>query len=80
MARIHALTRDEAPLEVRAIYDANISTYGEVLNSTGIYAYRPTIQLGVKALGEGVVASGLIPTRLRCLINVRVASLVGCPY
>lgn len=80
MARIHALTQGEAAEEIRASYDKDVATYGEVLNSTGIYAYRPTILQGAKALGEGIRVSGLIPTRLRCLMNVYVASHVGCPY
>lgn len=80
MARLHALTRDEASEQVRSVYDANMQTYGLILNTTGIYAYRPSIQLGVKALGEGISASGLIPEKLRCLINVRIASQVGCGY
>lgn len=80
MARIHALEREEAAEEIRSAYDKDIATYGEVLNSTGIYAYRPTILQGAKALGEGVRLSGLIPTRLRCLLNVYIASQIGCPY
>ncbi|MBI4493586.1 MAG: hypothetical protein HY690_12420 [Chloroflexi bacterium] len=80
MARMHALARDEAAEATHSVYDANVATYGQVLNSTGIYAYRPTILQGVKALGEGIQRSGLIPARLRCLVNVYVASRVGCPY
>lgn len=80
MARIRALTREEAPPESRPAYDLNLEQYGQVLNSTGIYAYRPSIQLAARGLGEGIAASGLIPRQLRHLINVRVASLVGCPY
>ena len=80
MARIRALTREEAPPEVRAIYDANQESFGQVLNTTGIYAYRPSIQRGAKALGEGIQASGLVSDKLRCLINVRIASQVGCGY
>lgn len=80
MVRIRALTRDEAAPEAQAFFDENLATYGQVLNTTGVYAYRPTIQRGAKALGEGILASGLIPGRLRCLINVRIASLIGCPY
>ena len=80
MARIPALTREEAPADVRSIYDANLTSFGQVLHTTGIYAYRPSIQLGVKALGEGIQKSGLISDKLRCLINVRIASQVGCGY
>ena len=80
MARIHALSRDEAPENVRHIYDSNLKNWGEVSNTTGIWAYTPSIQLGVQALGAGYKESGLISEKLRCLINVRIASQVGCGF
>src|SRR5436190_11688734 len=80
MARIRALTEAEAPDEVRALFARNRELYGQVLNSTGVYAHRPGIQLGVRALADAVAGSGLIPARLRFLLNVRVAGLVGCPF
>jgi hypothetical protein len=80
MARVHALTREEATPEVRALYDANMKAFGQLLNTTGIWAHRPTIQLGVKALADGIQQSALISDKLRCLINVRIASQVGCGY
>ena len=80
MARIRALTREEAPADVRSLYDANMKAFGQIMNTTGVWAYRPTIQLGVKVLADGIQQSGLIPDRLRCLLNVRIASQVGCGY
>jgi hypothetical protein len=80
MARIPALTRDEASPDVRPLYDANLAAFGQTMNTTGIWAYRPTIQLGVKALADGIQKSGLISDKLRCLINVRIASQVGCGF
>jgi hypothetical protein len=80
MSRVHALSREEAPADVRALYDANLTAFGQVLNTTGIWAHRPTIQLGVKALADGIQQSGLVSDRLRCLLNVRIASQVGCGY
>lgn len=80
MARIHALTRDEAPEEAKAAYDGNLAKYGEVLNSTGIHAYRPMIQAGSHALANGIVASGLVEPKLRFLLNLLVASRVGCTF
>ena len=64
MTRVHPLTREEAPAEARPLYDANVRAYGQVLNSTPIWAYRPTIQLGVKALADGIQQSGLIAESL----------------
>jgi len=80
MARIPALTRNEAPPEVRPLYDANLAAFGQIMNTTGIWAYRPTVQLGVKTLADGIQKSGLISDKLRCLINVRIASQVGCGF
>ena len=80
MARIHALTRNEAPEEIRSIYDGNVKAWGQVSNTTGIWAYRPTIQLGVQAMGKGIQTSGLISEKLRGVINVRIASQVGSGF
>jgi hypothetical protein len=80
MSRVHALSREDAPADVRALYDANLKAFGQVLNTTGIWAHRPTIQLGVKALADGIQQSGLVSDKLRCLLNVRIASQVGCGY
>jgi len=80
MARIRALTREEAPTDVRSLYDANLKAFGQIMNTTGVWAHRPTIQLGVKALADGIQQSGLISDKLRCLINVRIASQVGCGF
>jgi hypothetical protein len=80
MSRIRALTREEAAIEVRPLFDRDLETHGQVLNTTAIRAHCPPIHLATKALGDGVKASGLIPARLQSLLNIRVASLVGCPF
>ena len=80
MARIPALTREQASPDVHALYDANLAAFGQIMNTTGIWAHRPTIQLGVKALADGIQKSGLISDKLRCLINVRIAGQVGCGF
>ena len=80
MARVQALTREEAHPDVRPLYDANLKAFGQIMNTTGVWAYRPTIQLGVKALADGIQASGLVSDRLRCLLNVRIAGRVGCGF
>ena len=80
MARVHALTREEASADVRSLYDGNLKAFGQILNTTGIWAYRPTIQLGVKALADGIQGSALISDKLRCLLNVRIASQLGCGF
>ena len=80
MFRIKAMTKEEAPDEVRAIFEEQEKQYGSVLNTAKVYALRPTIQKGVQALAEGIRASGLIEPDLRHLVCLRAATINGCPY
>ena len=50
------------------------------LRSTSMYAHVPSIQEGARALDVGIGAAGRIPPQLRKLMNVKAASLVGCPF
>ena len=80
MSRIPPLNIDTAPPEARPLFEQDIEAYGQALNTTAVSAYRPGIARAVRRLGKEVAEAGLIPAQLRFLINVRVASLVGCPF
>ena len=80
MLRIKGLTKENAPAEVRALFDHQEKTYGSILNTARIYGLRPTIQKGVQALQKGILASGLIPPDLRHLLCMKTANINGCPY
>ncbi|MFQ5682258.1 MAG: hypothetical protein ACE5HC_03200 [Candidatus Binatia bacterium] len=80
MARIKGVTRDGAPEEVRKIFEEQEKRYGFVSNTALVYGLRPTIQKGVRALAEGIRASGLIEPELCHLVCVRAASINGCPF
>jgi hypothetical protein len=45
-----------------------------------LYARRPSIYRGVRAMWSGLDASGLIDGKLQALLNRRVASLNGCAF
>ncbi len=80
MARIpEAPIPPEDPL-AREFFERNVEEYGFVLNTSRIYAHRPTIMQGLARLQEGVSASGLIGRDLQALLCVRVASINGCPF
>ena len=80
MSRIPPLDQDSASPEARPFFEADLETFGQVLNTTQIAAYRPGIAAAAKRMGQAVSAAGLISDQLRFLLNVRVASLVGCPF
>lgn len=80
MTRIKGVAKEEAPEEVRAIFEEQEKRYGFVSNTARVYALRPTIQQGVQALAQGIVASGLIEPDLRHLLCVKTANINGCPF
>jgi len=80
MARIKGVTKDEALEEVRAVFEEQEKRYGFVSNTARVYALRPTIQKGVQALAQGILASGLIEGGLRHLLCVKTANINGCPF
>jgi hypothetical protein len=80
MARLPFIQEADAAPIVREAMASNRSTHGQVLPSTGLYGYAPTILRGTRELDKGITEAGRIPQQLRFLVNVRVASLVGCPF
>ena len=80
MARIKGVTKDEALEEVRAVFEEQEKRYGFVSNTARVYALRPTIQKGVQALAQGILASGLVEGGLRHLLCVKTANINGCPF
>lgn len=80
MARIKGLTIEETSDEVSELFAEQERRYGFVLNSAKVYALCPTIFKGVRALADGIEASGLIDHELRHLVCVKSAQINGCPY
>jgi hypothetical protein len=80
MPRIRLVELDEAAPFTRGLIEQDIAQHGYVYPGTGIYGHAPTIQEGTKALNTGITNAGRIAPELRALMNVRVASLVGCPF
>ena len=80
MLRIKGITKEEAPDEVREVFEEQEKQYGAILNTARVYGLRPTIQKGVQTLQAGILASGLISAELRHLLCMKAASINGCPY
>ncbi|MBI4298174.1 MAG: hypothetical protein HY666_00220 [Chloroflexi bacterium] len=80
MPRIHPLKEEEVPSESRAYFERSRLSFGAVLQSTALYAYCPPILEGISLLGTSIERSRKLTRQLRCLINVKVAAIVGCPF
>ena len=80
MARVPDVNIEQAERYVKDVLDAQGKTWGAPLLNHLIYARRPSIFRGARAMWSGIDASGLIDASLRALINRRVASLNGCEF
>ena len=80
MARIEGVDPSEARGEIKAVFEAQTKKWGAPLLPHLVYARRPTIFRGARAMWSGIDASGLIDGKLQALVNRRVASLNGCPF
>ena len=64
----------EIPDDVRAVLERLDERYG----SHTVLARRPSIFRAFRKMWEGLEESGLLAARLVDLVNVKVASLIGC--
>ena len=80
MARVEGVNPGTVDRQIRSAFDAQEKAWGAPLLNHLIYARRPTIFRGVRAMWTGIDSSNLIAPALRALINRRVASLNGCEF
>lgn len=80
MPRIDGVNPRETERQVGAVLEAQAQKWGGPLLNHLLYARRPTIFRGARAMWGGLDASGLIDPRLVALINRRVAALNGCEF
>jgi hypothetical protein len=79
MSRVGGLTKEQVGAdEIRRVLERQETTYGVVLENHAVLARRPGIFRGFRAMWDGLEESGLLGARLACLLNVRVAALIGC--
>jgi alkylhydroperoxidase family enzyme len=80
MARVANADVEAVEKQITSVLDAQTKTWGAPLLNHLIYARRPTIFRGARAMWTGIDGSGLIAPALRALINRRVAFLNGCEF
>ena len=80
MARIEGLDPNKVEGSIRAVFEAQRRKWDAPLLNHLLYARRPSIFRGARAMWTGIETSGLIDGRLRALINRRVAALNGCVF
>jgi hypothetical protein len=80
MARVADVNVETVDKYVENVLAAQRKVWGAPLLNHLLYARRPTIFRGARAMWGGIEGSGLIAASLRALLNRRVASLNGCEF
>lgn len=80
MSRVADVNIDEADKYIQNVLEAQRKSWGAPLLNHLIYARRPSIFKGARAMWSGIESSGLIDAGLRALVNRRVASINGCEF
>ncbi len=80
MARIDGVNPEEVESYIKKVLEAQAKTWGAPLLNHLVYARRPSIFRGVRAMWTGISASGLIDEKLQALVNRHVAALNGCEF
>ena len=80
MARIEGVDPERVETSIATVFTAQAKRWGAPLLNHLLYARRPSIFRGARAMWTGLDASGLIDPGLVALINRRVAALNGCEF
>ena len=80
MARIPDVEIERAERYVKDVLEAQKKTWGAPLLNHLLYARRPSIFRGARAMWTGIDGSGLVDAGLRSLINRRVAAINRCEF
>ncbi|HKH09877.1 MAG TPA: hypothetical protein VKA73_01915 [Rubrobacter sp.] len=80
MARIEGVDPEGTEGRIRAVLEAQAKKWGGPLLNHLVYARRPTIFQGARAMWGGLDASGMLDPALTALVNRRIAYLNGCEF
>ena len=80
MSRVRGASKEEVPDDIRVIYEDQERDRGFPPPNTPVYALRPSIFRGHRALAAGIEESGLLDAGLRRLATLRAACINGCPF
>ena len=80
MPRVSEIEDDRGEPTLQPIFAKEGELFGGPLNTTKIYAHRPSVLKAMKDMAEAIERGGLVDSQLRSLVYLKVALLNGCPF
>lgn len=78
--RLPRIAADEAPAEMRTVFERFMRERGNVPNLFRVAAHRPTIGQTLAEHMRAVMGPGTVDVRLKELISIRVSHINRCEY
>lgn len=78
--RINGIDPDHAPESVQPIFQGSRDFFGRVITPNLIMAHRPEILRAHAQIGQAISASTVVEGRLKTIVSVRAAQMIGCPF
>jgi len=80
MARVRLIEKEQAPPEVKEIFQKIEDNGAKILNLYKVVANSPGLLLNFIRLGNSIIGRMELPSRLREIVILRVARLTGSEY
>ena len=80
MPRVKEIDDDGGDPILREVFAREREIFGDLLNTTKVYAHCPPILKAAKQLSVAVDRSGLLAPQLLALVYLRVSLINGCPF
>ena len=80
MARVRLIEKEQAPPEVREIFQKIEDNGAKILNLYKVAAHSPKVLLNLIRLGNSIIGRTELPPKLREIVILRVARLTGSEY
>jgi hypothetical protein len=78
--RIKGVDPEHPPESVADAFQKMIQRSGRVVTPALVMAHRPEILLASGRLNQAVGVSQVVEARLKFMLSVRVAQMIGCPF
>ena len=78
--RLKGIDPENAPESVQPVFQGSLDVFGRVITPNLVLAHRPEILLAAAKLGQAIAASTIVEGRLKTMVSVRAAQMVGCPF
>jgi hypothetical protein len=78
--RIQGIDPENAPEDVKPVFQRSLDHFGRINTPNLVMAHRPEILVAAAKLGQAIGASAVVEGRLKTMVSVRAAQMVGCPF